>query len=367
MSTLKQVLQHPLMLPIYIPSVILAFSQGVLIPILPLYVNSFDVSYGLIGIVLASIGLGTAVGNIPAGMLLSRMSQRTVMLMALSVLAFSLLAMSWAQSVYELILYGLLHGVGTALWNISRYLYITNAVVSQGRGRAIASFGGVTRIGTFLGPFVGGYIAVRYGLRAPFVLCSVVAILGIAFPWFYVTNLKPVKNEQEGPVDRWQSLRQFRDAIVETKQQIGLIVGLSSAIDMVMFYPAGLVMDGWGRKFAYVPCFLLQGIGMALIPFTDSFSGLLLATLLIGFGNGLGSGSMMTLGADLAPKTNVSEFLSVWRLIGDVGRTTSPIVIGAIADVLMLSPATFVIAAIGMGASTIFGLFVPETLRKEQR
>jgi len=403
MSTLKQVLQHPLMLPIYIPSVILAFSQGVLIPILPLYVNSFDVSYGLIGIVLASIGLGTAVGNIPAGMLLSRMSQRTVMLMALSVLAFSLLAMSWAQSVYELILYGLLHGVGTALWNISRYLYITNAVVSQGRGRAIASFGGVTRIGTFLGPFVGGYIAVRYGLRAPFVLCSVVAILGIAFPWFYVTNLKPVKNEQEGPVDRWQSLRQFRDAIVETKQhlltagtgqlmaqmiregrrfivplyaadvlgldpqQIGLIVGLSSAIDMAMFYPAGLIMDGWGRKFAYVPCFLLQGIGMALIPFTDSFSGLLLATLLIGFGNGLGSGSMMTLGADLAPKTNVSEFLSVWRLIGDVGRTTSPIVIGAIADVLMLSPATFVIAAIGMGASTIFGLFVPETLRKEQR
>ena len=159
------------MLPIYIPSVLLAFGQGVLIPILPLYVNSFDVSYGLIGLVLASSGFGTLIGNIPAGMLLSRISQRSVMVISVATIAFSLLAMSWAQSVYELILYGLLNGLGTALWNISRYLYITNAVVTEERGRAIASFGGVTRIGIFIGPFIGGWIANLYGLRSPFVLC----------------------------------------------------------------------------------------------------------------------------------------------------------------------------------------------------
>ena len=391
------------MLPIYSPSILLAFGQGVLIPILPLYVNSFDVSYGLIGIVLASSGFGTLVGNIPAGILLSRISQRNVMVISVATIAFSLLAMSWAQSVYELILYGLLNGLGTALWNISRYLYITNAVVTEERGRAIASFGGVTRIGIFIGPFIGGWIASLYGLRSPFILCAVVAGLGMIFPWLYVSNSTPEAVQQSGSKSRWQGLYQFRDAFLETKQvllaagtgqlmaqmiregrkfivpiyaadvlgldpqQIGLIVGLSSAIDMVLFYPAGLIMDGLGRKYAYVPCFLLQGIGMACIPFTDSFSGLLLATLLMGFGNGLGSGTMMTLGADIAPKKNVSEFLSVWRLIGDTGRTTSPIVIGAIADVLAFSPATFVIAAIGIGASAIFGLFVPETLKKKEQ
>ncbi|MCB0139017.1 MAG: MFS transporter, partial [Caldilineaceae bacterium] len=51
-------------------------------------------------------------------------------------------------------------------------------------------------------------------------------------------------------------------------QTIGWIVSISSFVDMSLFYPAGFIMDRFGRKFAYVPCFLIQGIGMALIPFT---------------------------------------------------------------------------------------------------
>ena len=38
--------------------------------------------------------------------------------------------------------------------------------------------------------------------------------------------------------------------------------------------------------------------------------------LLLGFGNGLGSGIVMTLGADFAPARGRAEFLGVWRLVG---------------------------------------------------
>ncbi|MCB0104873.1 MAG: MFS transporter, partial [Caldilineaceae bacterium] len=116
------------------------------------------------------------------------------------------------------------------------------------------------------------------------------------------------------------------------------------------------------RKFAYVPCFLIQGIGMALIPFTAGFGTLLGAAALMGFGNGLGSGTMMTLGADLAPPDSMGEFLGLWRLIGDGGQSGGPIVVGAVAQVVGLIPAIFVIAVIGALGSTIFGVFVPETL-----
>ena len=78
-----------------------------------------------------------------------------------------------------------------------------------------------------------------------------------------------------------------------------------------MFYPAGYVMDRFGRKFAYVPSFLLQALGMALIPLTGSFAALLAATSLIGFGNGLGSGTMLTLGADLA-RQRVRAWARFW-------------------------------------------------------
>jgi MFS family permease len=73
---------------------------------------------------------------------------------------------------------------------------------------------------------------------------------------------------------------------------------------------------------------------------------------------------MMTLGADLAPKENVGEFLSFWRLIGDGGQMGAPMIVGRIADMVGLSPAAFVIAGIGLAASGIFLFFVPETLQK---
>jgi len=147
-------------------------------------------------------------------------------------------------------------------------------------------------------------------------------------------------------------------------EQIGWILGISSALDMTLFYPAGIIMDRFGRKAAIVPSTAIMAAGVALIPLTANFAGLTVAGLLIGLGNGLGSGTMLTLGADLAPSDARSEFLGLWSLIGDAGITGAPLVIGAVADVLALQPAAWVIGGLGLLSSLVFGLFVPETLRK---
>ena len=148
-------------------------------------------------------------------------------------------------------------------------------------------------------------------------------------------------------------------------QQVGVILSAASFIDMSLFYPAGLIMDGLGRKFASVPAFLIQAIGLALVSLTDSFNGLAAATCLIGLGNGLSSGAMMTLGADLAPSNGVGEFLGIWRLIGDGGSLGSPLVVGAISDSAGLAGAALVIAACGGLSSGLLAFFVPETLKNE--
>jgi len=147
---------------------------------------------------------------------------------------------------------------------------------------------------------------------------------------------------------------------------IGLIMSLSALVDMSMFYPAGLLMDRWGRKYAIVPCFLIQGLAMALVPITTSALTLLLCAAVIGFGNGLGSGTMMTLGSDLAPPDKIGEFLGVWRLIGDGGATGAPLAVGAIADALSLPAAALVMAGVGVAAAAVFAFGVPETLRRER-
>ena len=106
---------------------------------------------------------------------------------------------------------------------------------------------------------------------------------------------------------------------------------------------------------------------MALIPFTTGFGSLLVVVSLIGFGNGLGSGSMMTIAADLAPTNARGEFLAMWRFIGDAGATGAPIVIGAVAGLVALPTAALVAAGAGLMTVAVFLRFVPETLDKEQQ
>jgi MFS family permease len=305
--------------------------------------------------------------------------------------------MSWAQSVPELVVYGLLSGLGMALFNISRHAYITNTTPVYRRGRAIAIFGGINRIGTFAGPMIGGAIGLWFGLRAPFLLYAFVAAVALVLIAIFARDTGEATASGHSGVrghssHLWgvirehhhslttagsgmlmaQMIRSGRQIIVPLYgsevlgldvQQIGLIISMSAAIDMCMFYPAGMIMDRYGRKFAYVPSFLLQALGMALIPFTGGFAGLVFATLIIGFGNGLGSGTMMTLGADLAPQESLGEFLGIWRLIGDTGQTAAPIVVGTVADLVGFAAATWIIAGAGLGAAAVLGLAVPETLK----
>jgi MFS family permease len=389
--------RNALLYPVYLPAFLLAFSRGIIIPILPLYAKSFDISYSLIGLILAGEGIGTLLADIPAGNLLRRMGKKPVMILGVSCVTLSVLGLTWAQSVPQVVVLRLMSGLGAALWNISRHAYLTDIIPAARRGRAISVFGGIMRIGTFAGPVTGGVIAGWFDLRAPFIAY---ACLGVAAAIVSAIFIKRVgENESDttphtgGHLFRLlksqarnlstagagqlfaQGIRSGRHIIIPLYAtdvigldvlQLGWVLSISSFVDMIMFYPAGVIMDRFGRKFAIVPCFLTQALAMSLIPLTSSFTGLLLATCLMGLGNGIGSGTMMTLGADLAPAGSVGEFLGVWRLIGDLGHSGAPLAVGNIADVLGLSTATYVIAGFGLAAGGIFMILVPETLAKTE-
>jgi MFS family permease len=397
----RNILYNPLILPLYLPSLILAFCQGLLIPVLPLYAKDLGVSYGLVGLVLASQGLGMLLSDIPNGIVLRRLGRKRGMLLGVGCLAFSTVALVWAGSVVEVIVYRLLAGFGWALYSLARHAYIADSVTVGSRGRAIALLGGVFRIGSFTGPIAGGAVAAMYGLRASFLLfggaCVVAMIIVAIFvrvvetpasqasstsrslaSYFFATlkaQYRTLASAGSGLLFA-QTIRAGRviiiplyaaDVIGLDVQAIGFIVGLASAIDMLLFYPTGLIMDRLGRKYAIVPSFMTQAVGMFFIPFTGNFIGLLLAASLIGIGNGLGSGSMMTLGADLAPPDSRGEFLGMWRLISDAGFTGGPLAVGSAADLFGLQTAAWVMTSSGLMAATIFILLVPETLKKSRR
>jgi MFS family permease len=146
-----------------------------------------------------------------------------------------------------------------------------------------------------------------------------------------------------------------------------LIYGLAGGIDMLVFYPAGKVMDRKGRAWVAVPSMLIMGIAMLLTPFTHSALTLLLASLLIGFGNGIGSGMIMTLGADYSPLAGRAHFLGLWRLMSDIGSTGGPALLSAVTALVSLAAGIWCTALLGFGAAAVLWHWIPRTPRHPAR
>jgi hypothetical protein len=93
----------------------------------------------------------------------------------------------------------------------------------------------------------------------------------------------------------------------------------------------------------------------------------MLAALVGGLGNGLGSGIVMTLGADFSPAVGRGEFLGVWRLIGDIGTSAGPAVVGLVAGVTSLGVASVSAGGLGIAGALVMIFFVEEPLRLAKR
>ncbi|MXX19625.1 MAG: MFS transporter [Dehalococcoidia bacterium] len=380
---------------IYLPALFFGIGQWMIIPAIPQFADELGASVFLSGIIFAARGAGSMIGDVPSGLLMSRLGGRVTMTSGVVLTAVTAAAMGFSSGPATLGLFTLLNGVAFALWHVSRLAYMTETVPVEYRGRALSLVGGVTRVGFFAGPIVGGAIAQFGGLETVFFAQAVV--VGVA-ALLVATRLPEPRGGDAGTPERphvslrsvalaeRRSLivagsvaitlvlirhgRQFlipvwgREALDLDPFEIGLIFGLASAIDMVMFYPVGVVMDRWGRKWVIVPSLLVLSASLLLMPLTAGFVSFLLVGLLSGFGNGLGSGAVMTLGADLAPPDAAGEFLGLWRLVGDVGAVAAPPAIGGLEDLFTLDAAAAVTGIIGLAGGVIMLLLVRETLTR---
>jgi MFS family permease len=143
--------------------------------------------------------------------------------------------------------------------------------------------------------------------------------------------------------------------------QISLIIGISSILDVSLFYPAGSVSDRYGRRAVAIPCVGFLAIGHLLLPLAHTSATLLMVALVLAFGNGLGSGIVMTLGADRAPEEGRPAFLAMWRLVSDAGASSGPVLDGALIAALSLAAAAPVVGLAGLVATAFTWRYLQET------
>jgi len=379
-----------LLTPVYLPSLLMAISNQGMMLVLPLYALHITGDPAYAALIVGLRGIGVLLLDIPAGMIAARFGDKNVMLGGLLCNAAVLLGLAIWTDPWVVALLSLVQGGGAAAWFLSRQSYLSDASPASTWGRSIAVVAGLNRIGAFAGPLAGGAVAEWFGYAPTFVgagalsgLAAFVVLvraralrpevapdaLRASLIWRIVNDCGRVFATAGFVAFAIQLMRAARQLLVPLfgtlvgldAAAIGFVYSISAVLDMSLSYPAGIVMDRWGRRWTGIPCMAVFILGLGLLPLAQGFYSLLSAALVLGFGNGISTGIVMVMGMDLAPPERRNQFLGVWRLISDVGGVGGPMIAGLLTGAASLALASYAVAGIGAAAAVVFLFLVPET------
>ncbi len=378
-----------LTVPVYLPAFLTQAGNGMLIPILPLYLRDVGLSNTELGWVIAAAGFGGVLAQAPAGTLIAKRTARLVILLSVGLMAAMLVALAVSENALWLGGTRLFWGAGSTGWLIGLQTRLTRATEPQTRGRAMATWGGFMRMAVFIGPLLGGLIVDRFSYTASFLVAA--GLMSCALiPTARAKPLPPplidVKNVG---LPTLQAIRPYRLLVAKTglahmcliaarqgrfivipligaarglsATEVGSLVAIGAFADLALFPMSGYLMDRHGRLFAIIPAFCGFAAGMVMLGLADSSLGVTVAAIVIGVSNGIGSGTMLTISSDLAPPEATSQFLASVGMIRDAGKILGPLLVGWLADQIGLDASSFSLAALALVGVAIIVFGIGET------
>lgn len=381
-------------LPAFGPSVLYGIANGAILPVIAFSARDFDASVAISSLVVALISVGSLVSNVPAAMITSRYGERLAMVGAAAFSSLALLLCIFAVHVWMLAAGVLLVGMAGSVFTLARQTFLIEAVPIIMRARALSTLAGSMRIGVFIGPFAGAALIHVIGLQGAYWI-ALVAMIGVGWIAWALPDLKQHALKGEAPAAKptlpsiardhasvfltlglgallVSALRASRQVVIPlwadhlgiNPAAASIIYGLAAAIDMAVFYPAGKVMDQHGRIWVALPSTLLMGLSLLMMPLTSGLISFLIASMFVGLGNGIGSGIIMTLGADASPRAGRTEFLGIWRMLADIGASGGPVLLAAVTAMASLAAGMATIGALGLLAALVFWRWIPAPARE---
>ena len=372
---------------VYLPWFGYALSGGVLVATLPLMLERNGLSTTTIGLLTAIAGIGAMAGGMPVALVTRRLGEDRVLLGSVALLTVTAALLGPASALRPLVLLAVavgvlrfLAGVGATAMRLSRQAALTKTQDVARRGRSMALMGGTARAAFVIGPVIGGVIADTAGFGAAFLVAGLVSLAGLALfsrrePGHRLEKpsaeaprpLVRVSLGQAGPAlfrggvaaacitgaraGRLVLLPLLLDDFGLTLSEIGLVTSIGLGAELVLFPAAGATMDRFGRLAAMVPAYGLMAVGLFALALAESATAAVVASVVIGIGNGLASGTMLTLSSDLAPAEDPGPFLAAIATVSDIGKFVGPLLVGLVADWASLGS-----AATALGAMLVFAV-----------
>ena len=370
--------------------------QGVVGPVLPLYARDFGVSATMVGLTLTVFALARLILNIPAGLIADRFGRRVLLIGGPILTSIGMFGSGFAGDIWSLLIWRFVAGAGSAFFMSGALIYLIDIAPPDLRARYVATNQWALSVGVALGPGLGGLVAERWGLAAPFHLVGVIALFAAVYAVFRLPETRrssSPKLKDESPAREaariarsgpFLAIAFVTGTIFMTRAgtratlvplhadetlawgpgELGLVFTVTGVMTLFTLWPATWATENIGRASVILFSAMAAALGTFVIGSSSTPMWFVLGNVILTLGTGTAGPAPAAFVADLFPERMRGLGVGLYRSAGDVGFVLGPPALGWLSDNASMSVA-FQTAGCLVGAAGVY--FVLVTRRGESQ
>ena len=255
--------------------------MGLIIPILPYYVESFNVSDFVITSLFAVFSLFAFFSAPILGMISDRKGRRPVLLVSLASSAIGWLVFAFSKTVLGLFLGRIIDGAAAGNISTAQNYLVDISKDRKEQTHNLGLIGAVFGIAFIIGPLVGGVLS-NISLKLPFIVVGILAIINAISAYFFLPETNHNKNTKKISLNPFLPLtKAFKNKTVLPFYLAWLFFGIAISLNQSVFalyitkifswtvIASGFLMALMGVIISFNQAFLLRRVWLKY--FKESF------------------------------------------------------------------------------------------------
>lgn len=335
--------------------------MGVIVPLIPIYVDKMGVTGIWIGILFAAYS-GTRVLTAPfIGRLSDRKGRKPLLLAGLILGVVASLGYIWAASPWQLVLVRLVHGVAGGMIYPIAMSYIGDLSPEGKEGTWMGYFSATVFTAFGVGPLLGGVLTENFGMPVTFVTMSCLGFLSFLLTALLLPESRPKQIAEKARVSframlsssmiqgllgyrltleaGWGAYIGFISILAGVRlglgpTQIGILLTANVLLSSFMMIPFGRIADKVNKKGMIIVSGLLTAASLAAMPLAGGFWSLLALNIFTGIVGAAEFPPSSALTITEGRRFGMGSTVAVMTMATSMGMVVGPLMGGAVLDIV---------------------------------